>query len=99
MLLIPEVLVVALALGVWLIGRPLVLAWLYPQHNSNARYYLDHTRSQHDFRRVGSRIQGTCRCNLTYCYVGPAGANPANVFTGPGLTLAEFAISKLHLSI
>jgi len=41
-------------------------------------------------RRVGSRIQGTCRCNLTYFYVGPAGANQANVFTGPGLTRAPW---------
>lgn len=90
MLLIPEVLVVALALGTWLVARPPVLFWLDPRHNSNARYYLSHTRSQHDFRRIGSRVEGTCRCNLAYLYIGPAATDPTHVFTGPGLTLAPW---------
>jgi hypothetical protein len=90
MLLVPEILVVALALGAWLVARPPVLAWLDPRHNTNARYYLSHTSSQHDYRRIGSRVEGTCRCNLTYYYVGPASVDPAHVFTGPGLTLAPW---------
>jgi hypothetical protein len=86
-LLIPEVIVVAVVLCGWFVGRPLVVGWLDPQHNSNARHYVEQTRIQHGFRRIGSAVEGTCRCTLTVYYIGPADIDPAQVFDGPGLTL------------
>ena len=70
----------------WFVGLPLVENWLVPQHNSNARHYFDQTHAHHGFRHIGSDSRGNCSCSLTH-YVGPAGADPAQVFTGPGLTL------------
>ena len=85
--LLTGVIVVALALCGWFVARPLVIGWLDPQHNSGARHYLEQTRVQFGFRRIGSAVEGTCRCTLTAYYVGPAGVDPVHVFDGPGLTL------------
>lgn len=94
-LLITVVTVVALCIGGWSIGLPLLGNWLNPQHNSNARRYLNQTHAHHGFRRIAEGSEGTCNCNLSYYYIGPAGVDPAQVFTGPGLTLKPWPPESL----
>jgi hypothetical protein len=55
--------------------------------NDHARHYLDQVQAREGYRYIGWGSQGSCQCNLSYYYAGPADVNPDQIFTGPDLTL------------
>jgi hypothetical protein len=61
----------------------------------HARQYLDQLQVDPDYRRVGEGGEGNCNCNIIYYYLGPNDKNPAQVFSGPGLTLLPSAVSLI----
>ncbi|SIR19850.1 hypothetical protein SAMN05444858_10796 [Micromonospora avicenniae] len=63
------------------------LALLLPGGPKHAREYLSQVQVDPAYRRVGEGGQGNCNCNLEYFYIGPSRTDPAQVFSGPALTL------------
>ena len=64
-----------------------LLALLLPDNSKHAREYLAQVKVDPAYRQVGRGGQGNCDCNLEYYYVGPSEIEPAQVFSGPALTL------------
>ncbi|MEH0985813.1 hypothetical protein [Micromonospora sp. CPCC 205556] len=79
------VVVALLCCGALAVGG--VVLWWRPD-NAHALAYADRLTVGEGYQRLpGSDwSDGTCGCNLLRSYVGPAGADPAAVFSGPGLT-------------
>jgi hypothetical protein len=64
-----------------------LLALLLPDNSTHAREYLAQVKVDPAYRQVGRGGQGNCDCNLEYYYVGPSQIEPAQIFSGPALTL------------
>jgi hypothetical protein len=65
-------------------GRFLV----FPPNNKYSIKYADQMQVQGGYHRIDEDgADGSCGCNLVRHYIGPAGADPAQVFLGPGLRL------------
>jgi hypothetical protein len=65
---------------------------LSPPPNIHAQEYADQIKANHGYHRIDDHYNGgdgTCGCNLLNWYIGPAGADPVAVFTGPDLSLAS----------
>ena len=72
---------------VGLLGCLGTLTLLLPDDPKHAREYLNQVQVNPEYRRVGEGGQGNCNCNLEYFYIGPSHTDPAQVFSGPALTL------------
>ncbi|MEU7802993.1 hypothetical protein AB0B10_27405 [Micromonospora arborensis] len=79
--------VAAGSLIVGLLGCIGTLVLLLPDRPKHAREYLSQVQVDPAYRRIGEGGQGNCNCNLEYFYVGPSQVEPAQVFSGPALTL------------
>ncbi|GAB3175123.1 hypothetical protein FHX75_1343 [Micromonospora palomenae] len=79
--------VVASSLVVGLLGCLGTLVLLLPDGPEHARRYLSQVQVDPAYRQVGQGGQGNCNCNLQYFYLGPSHTDPAQVFSGPTLTL------------
>ncbi len=79
------------SLMVGLLGFIGALTLLLPDGPKHAREYLSQVQVDPAYRRVGEGGQGNCNCNLQYFYIGPSHADPAQVFSGPALTLRPSA--------
>ncbi|MFJ8582625.1 hypothetical protein [Micromonospora sp. NPDC093277] len=64
-----------------------LLALLLPDNSEHAREYLAQVQVDPAYRQVGWGGGGNCECDLEPYYVGPSHIEPAQVFSGPALTL------------
>ncbi|OKI79492.1 hypothetical protein A6A27_40625 [Micromonospora sp. CB01531] len=64
-----------------------VLALLLPDNSEHAREYLAQVQVDPAYRQVGWGGGANCECFLEPIYVGPSDMEPAQVFSGPALTL------------
>ncbi|MFF4894360.1 hypothetical protein [Micromonospora chersina] len=72
---------------VGLLGCLGALVLLLPDSPKHASRYLSQVQVDPAYRRVGEGGQGNCNCNLEYFYIGPSHRDPAQVLSGPALTL------------
>lgn len=78
----------------WWVGAVLIVLDDLP-HNGHARAYTKDVQVHQGYQWIGTGSEGNCNCSLTNYYVGPAGVDPASVFTGPNLTVEPWPPGSL----
>ncbi|MFI6329175.1 hypothetical protein ACIBBG_12875 [Micromonospora chersina] len=64
-----------------------LLALLLPDNSEHTRKYLAQVQVDPAYRQVGWGGGANCECFLEPIYIGPSHIEPAQVFSGPALTL------------